>query len=342
MSTSELASQLLDAHVAFIRGQLTGPGLETLVAENLDATLADAETLTLADVVDAADIKATAHVFALDMVLGGAVPALVGDTLRKLFGHRVNNRTTLADLVPDDTFDEWLDKSLELEEAREALVHVVVTSPVFAALISELLYAGIKGYVTDSKVADRIPGARSALKLGKKMANRARPDLADSVDARLRSYAEANTRSSLAASEEFMKGMLASPAFRDGMRAMWDEYKVVRLSELRAYVSDEDLEELFVVGYEHWQHLRGTAWLRALIDAGIDQFFATFRKHTLRALLDAVGVTPEHIRTEALRFAPRAIAALDKKDLLEPAIRRNLAPFYESPEVRAILKAGAG
>lgn len=337
MTQKDLATRLLDAHVAHTHKRLTGPELEALIAENIDATLADAEVLKLADVVSATDIKAAAHTYALDMVLGGAVPALVGDIVRKLFAHKVNDKTRLIDLIPDETFDDWLDKLLELKEAREALIHVTVTSPVFAALISELLYAGARGYVTDSKVADRIPGARSALKLGAKMASRAKPDLADAVDSKLRAYAKANTQSSLAASEEFLRGMLASPAFRNGLHDMWDEYKNTPLGEMRAYLADEDIEELFVVGYEHWQHLRSTKWLRALIDAGIDQFFASFKKHTLRELLDAIGVTPEHIHTEAKRFAPPIIDALDKKKLLEGVIRRNLEPFYASDAARSLL-----
>lgn len=337
MSTPELASQLLDAHVAFVRKQLTGPEFEALIDRNLTASLADCEQLKLGDVVSAKDIKAATHTYALDMVLGGAVPALVGDIVRKLFGHKVNDKTALIDLIPDDTFDEWLDKLLELKEAREALIHVTVTSPVFAALIAELLYAGARGYVTDSKVADRIPGARSALKIGAKMASRAKPDLADAVDGKLRAYAKANTQSSLAASEDFLRGMLASPVFRDGLHDMWDEYKTTPLGEMRSYLSDEDLEELFVIGYEHWQHLRSTRWLRAMIDAGVDQFFTSFKKHTLRELLDAIGVTPEHIRAEALRFAPPVIAGLDKKGLLDGVIRRNLEPFYASDEAKALL-----
>ena len=337
MSNPDLASRLLDAHVAFVHAQLTGPEFAALIDRNLEATLADAEQLKLADVVSAKDVKAAVHTYALDMVLGGAVPALVGDIVRKLFGHKVNDKTRLVDLIPDDTFDEWLDKLLELQEAREALIHVVVTSPVFAALIAELLYAGARGYVTDSKLADRIPGARSALKIGARMASRAKPDLAEAVDGKLRAYAKANTQSSLAASEEFLRGMLASPVFRNGLHDMWDEYKATPLGEMRAYLADEDLEELFVIGYEHWQHLRGTAWLRALIDAGVDQFFANFKKHTLRELLDAVGVTPEHIRAEALRFAPPVIAGLDKKGLLDGVIRRNLEPFYASEAAQAAL-----
>ncbi|MBR9814761.1 hypothetical protein GYB61_13015 [bacterium] len=337
MSKTDLATQLLDAHVAFTKQQLTGPGFEALVGRNLDATMADAEQLKLAEVVAAKDVKAVAHTYALDMVLGGAVPALVGDMLRKLFGHKINDKTRLIDLIPDETFDEWLDKLIELKEAREALIHVTVTSPVFAALISELLYAGARGYVTDSKVADRIPGARSALKIGAKMASRAKPDLADAVDSKLRAYAKANTQSSLAASEDFLRGMLASPAFRDGLHDMWDEYKTTPLGEMRAYLADDDLEDLFVIGYEHWQHLRETKWLRALIDAGIDQFFASFKKHSLRELLDAIGVTPDHIRADVQRFLPPVIASLDNKGLLDELIRRNLAPFYESDAAKALL-----
>ena len=40
---------------------------------------------------------------------------------------------------------------------------------------------------------------------------------------------------------------------------------------------------------------------------------------------------------EAMRYAPHVIKALNRRKLLEPAIRRNLESFYQSEAALAIL-----
>jgi hypothetical protein len=42
---------------------------------------------------------------------------------------------------------------------------------------------------------------------------------------------------------------------------------------------------------------------------------------------------------EAMRFAPPVIKALNKKKMIEPVVRRNLARFYHSDAARAVLDA---
>jgi hypothetical protein len=56
-------------------------------------------------------------------------------------------------------------------------------------------------------------------------------------------------------------------------------------------------------------------------------------------LLDDLGISREIMLREAMRFAPHVIKVLNKKKLLEPVIRRNLARFYHSDAARAVLGA---
>jgi len=50
-----------------------------------------------------------------------------------------------------------------------------------------------------------------------------------------------------------------------------------------------------------------------------------------------MGISRKMILTDLMRFAPPALAAIKKKKLMEPLIRRWLEPFYHSPAAAALL-----
>lgn len=333
------AAALLDAHVAWMADRLQGDALRDEVERQVDAFLADGKRLKLKDVVKPAAIQQTARKYAVEMELGGAMPELVGHIARSLYGHRVLDRTRLADLMPDKLFEELLDKLLELKPLRTALVHEAVGNPIFASLIADLLTNGIRDYVASgTQAASRVPGAASALKLGKAVVARAKPSLGDTLEGNLRAFARKHTEASLKSTERFLLEAIESDQAREVILDLWADKKHLPVSTLRKGLSQLDVEELFVIIYERWQHLRKTALFGQLVDAGIDTFFETFGDYTLAALLDEIGVTREMMIDDALRFAPQVVSTLKKKKMLEPAIRRQLEGFYASPAAQDILK----
>ncbi|MBI2382992.1 MAG: hypothetical protein HYV18_02845 [Gammaproteobacteria bacterium] len=333
------ARALLDAHVAYVIAQLEGPALHATIERNLDAILADARRLKLKAVVGAGLVKQTVREYAVHMRLGGAMPELVGDIARKLYRHKALDRTTLAEALPDRMFEQFLDKALELKTLREALVRESVANPIYSSLIAELLYSGIRDYVGRSRVADRIPGARAALRLGKNLVDRAKPELGAMLEENLKSYVRKNTQASMQASEAFLLRVFETDEFREVVLGLWADNKHRTLADLRDFAGSLDIEEFFVISYEYWQHLRGTHVFQEMVDAGIDAFYAKYGNSTLHAILDEVGVTREMMLADALRFAPPLVAALKKQKLLEPLIRRNLEGFYASEAAQAILRA---
>ncbi len=336
-AAAETAQLLLDAHVAFVLERLEGDAFPQWLRAELDAILADAGKLKLREVVTPAAVKATARHYAGEMSLGGAMPALVGEIARRLHAHPIHERTTLSDLLPDAVFAELLDKALDLGVLRDALIRESVTNPIYSQLITELLYTGIRDYLANNPMTDRLPGARSALKLGKAVMARARPELGAAVEENLKAWVSRNARSSLAASEAFLRESFDDDGVRKMVLELWENTRHLPVSSARDYLSAQDIEEFFVIGYEYFQHLRGTAYFGALIDTGIDAFFDVHGKDRLDQLLDSIGIDREMMLADALRFAPPVIKALRKKKLLDGAIRRQLEPFYRSAAALGIL-----
>ena len=337
MPKADLAQQLLDAQVQFTLKRLTGDELQQSIQDNVDQLLAVAEKLKLSEVVKPAQVKQVALRYASDLQLDAGIPELIGLIARKLYDHKIHERTTLEELLPDRMFAQYLDKALEMEPLRERLIAETISNPIYSALISDVLYNGIKGYLANSKLAERIPGARSALKLGRAMASKARPDLESNLDEGLRNYVRKSTKANLQSSEAFLNKMFSSDQIREVILDIWAEHKHHTVAEARDFVGKLDLEEIIVLGYEHWQHLRQTPLYKTLIEAGIEQFFKRYGKHTLSNLLDDIGIERQMLLDDAMLFLPPALQALQAKKLLEPVVRANLAPFYESPEVGKLL-----
>lgn len=326
------AQALLDAHVQFIVDQLSGKSLQTVIERELDALLAAAERLTLNEVVTRDMIKATALTYAADLELHGAIPELVGDVARALYAHKIQTKTALKDLLSDERFKEVLDKILELKTARKQLVHAAVGNPLYADIAADLIYNGVKGYLNDNPLTKNIPGMSSMMKLGSSVMGGAK------MEGNLKGYIRASLKPILKQSEHFLLDTLDDDRLRDTSLMVWKHLKTHKLSEVRASIKSEDIEDFFVIGYEIWRELRKTAYYREMIGAGIDAFFDKYGDVSLGELLEEMGMTREILLAEAMRFAPHVLPVLKKKKPLELAIRRNLESFYDSAAAKTILE----
>ncbi|MGH8493333.1 MAG: hypothetical protein ACRERR_09550 [Moraxellaceae bacterium] len=338
-----LTQALLDAHIAYLQEQLTGNALQELLETEVDQLLELATQIRLNEAVTRYMIKDTVRVYAVELELSGAIPELVGDIARGLHAHPIHAETTLGDLMPDGLFAEFLDKILEMRDLRERLVHEAVANPVYAALASDVVLEGIRGYAQQGmERARRLPAAGRAVRLGQSLLGSALPVIEEGLEENLRKYMRRSMEEILQRSEEFLLGHFDEEKIRELVLDVWDLLKEKRIAGIKSGISSLDLEEFFVIGYETWRELRLTPFYIALIDSGIDSFFDKYGESTLSDLLDEIGITRDIAMREAMRFAPPVIAMLERKQLLAPILRRNLEGFYSSPAVSKILdKAGS-
>lgn len=328
---------LLEAHIAFMLDDLAGAGLPTLIESVLDGLLDDATRIALEEAVTCDMIKATARTYAIELDLKGGIPELIGEVVRALHAHPIHQRTALSDLVTDRRFRELLDHALALKSVREHLVTGVIRSRMYESFASELLYNGIREYLASNAITRGIPGARSAMKLGRAMVSRATSGFEDAIEEGLKRQIG---RTVTSVSERMARPLIDGERdenLREFALDFWQQVRDTQLGDFTRQLSAVEIEELFVTLYETWRELRGTEFIGAMIDAGIDCFFDKYGDATLAELLDDLGITRTLMLAEALRFGPRVIAALHGRGLLEPSIRRLLERFYRSGKVEQVL-----
>lgn len=332
------AEKLLDAHVQFALDQLTGDNLRTNIEDELDHALEAAQKITLNEAVTRAQIKETVKTYAVDLDLHGAIPELTGDIARALYEHGIHDRTDFGDLITDQQFIDILDQVLAMKELREKVIKRSIGNPLFAALVSDVLYNGIKGYASDNPLTKNSKVAASALSIGKSLLNKATPGLEQTIEDGVKRYIASNIKSTQRQAEKFLRDRIEDDALRERAIELWDENKHHKVSIFRDYVSEREVEEGFVTGYEVWRKLRRTEYYWTTIEVGIDAFFDKYGDATLREVLDEIGIHRDMMMDEAMRYAPPVIQLLKKKKLLEPRIRRQFEKFYLSETARDILQ----
>ncbi len=329
----DLAQRLLDAHTRFQVEQLRGDNFAALVAEEVDHALVAAARFRLEDVVSRRDVVDVAVKYVATFRLPGAIPEIAGDIAMRVRTDRAND-VPVTEVVGRRHVEAIVGKVIEMQEVRGRLADTLADNPSVHLWLTDFLHGlSTEAVLTNRRMAERIPGVKSALSLGDRIAGGAVRE-ADKLG---RAAAERAARGIL----NRWRDAMAQPAdddIVDTVLDVWDEMSGRTMSEVLDSVEDDDLVDLLVIGYDFWLDVRESPYLHALISTGVDYFFDTYGQFTLDALLTEFGLGRGDLIEEAMRFAPRAIAALDEAGELETLVRRRLAAFYESAEARAVLE----
>jgi hypothetical protein len=329
----ETAARLLDAQIDFFLALLGPDQFEELVTEEVDHWLATVGGLSMERLVSREDVKAVARKYATGLTIPGAIPELAGEAVARIYRDPAQDRHRLGELTADGALHELIEKLTELPVLQRGLAANPVTQAVLAARLHGLAHLMIE---QNRRLAERLPGAASLLDAVLTVIDRARPGGLPELDARLAELSGQIARRLLALIDHAPPSPHV-PDLAGVITELIDDNAERPVGALRAQLSAEDLEDLLVLGYEFWRRLRETDYLRSLIDAGVDFVFDKYGQTTLRELLDEFAITREDLIEEAMRFAPSVIATLRENGMLAAVLRRRLAPFFASDEVRSLL-----
>jgi hypothetical protein len=343
------AEQLLDAHVAHELRQLQGDDFTALVASEVDHALAAASTLTLDRVMHRDQVKAVAIKYVATFRLPGAIPEIATD-IATLIRHSPANDVPLGTLISRPRVDELVGVIAEMRSIRMGVLRGIADSSTLQAGVGGLVRGLATGaFGTGRRFAARVPGAGVGSTLAGMVADQASrapgagrvgevvAPVLDGVDQRSKELSERAARMLLGYLSDSAATAVTDEEFREAVLEIWDTLANRPVRVFMDAVSDDQLVDLFVAAYQAWLDLRTSDYLPALVEAGVDVFFDTYRDFTLDKLLEEFGLGAADLVEEAMRFAPPVIEALVETGLLEELIRRRLASFYLSDEARALI-----
>ncbi|WP_370261060.1 hypothetical protein [Limnobacter sp.] len=334
---AQLADQLLEAQTAFWMQQLKGKKFQALVADEIERALDVIQQVTLNQAVDLEKVKATAQRYAVEMEIGGAIPELFGEIARVIYHFPASRRTKVGQVVPDAVATEFIKKLFEQHGVLDHAVTNVRNSEPFRNFLSDVVFTVLKGYMFEQNNLMKFGSVAHSTRRAREWLKNRAPELSETLEDKARQLMESAVASSL----EMVDDTLDNEHYRENAMnsalAFWDVVRQWPLSAYKDYVTEQDLQEFMVIGYEFWLGFRETDYLKKCIDAGVDFFFDKYGDQTLGVLLEDIGVSREMIVDEVCGYAPELADLLIETGLAETFIRRHLKRFYTSKKTLDLL-----
>ncbi|PZO12884.1 MAG: hypothetical protein DCE87_14205 [Betaproteobacteria bacterium] len=333
----DLASQLLEAEVAFWLQNLKGKKFQALLADELNHVLARLEHIRLCDAVDESKVKATARRYAVEMEIGGAIPELFGEIANRIFEFPASRTTKIGEVVSDSIATEFIEKIFEQNGVLDHAVSNIRNSTPFRHFLSDVIFTVLKGYVFEQNNLMKFSTVASSTRKVREWLSTKAPDLSEGLEERVRNLMESGVKGSLEMVDETLDNEQYRETAMNSALAFWDVVREWPLTAYRDYLTEQDLQEFMVLGYEFWLEFRNTEYLKSCIDLGVDFFFEKYGEQSLQDLLDDIGISHEMISDELDNYIPDLAALLIKEGLAESFLRRNLQRFYSSKKVQDLL-----
>lgn len=340
MSTEpgDLADRLLDAQVEFVLAELSSGRFAEVAASAVTDASAVAATVVVADVVDADQVKQAGR--RLVELIGGSVfvedmgPALAD----AIYALSYSEDHRLGEVVDRDPVAALVAKLLSMNTLHERALDRLTESPLVAVVASRLVAKLIADVVQQNRArAEKVPGVGSLWSLGTSAASRVRGASDRYLDPLLGDAAGKGAEFALRRTNNAIRELIRDAPLQEAAMQMWDLHAEQPISDLRAYLSQQDLRELVLIVSEIVASARNEDYTGDVLDACVDVFFERYGRHDIAAVMLELGIGRDDVVAGIRRFAPPVIEAIKDNGVLAAQIRKRLEPFFHSDTVTALL-----
>lgn len=333
-----LADRLLDAQVAFVLDELTGPEGAALIAEEVRGVLTALEDVPLREVLDPDAVRTTVHGGLAAIGGSEALGAMVATLVPTLHGLDDHEQHDLGDVVMWGGIEAIVDVLTRSEQLREEVLERLSKSPAVSTLSMRFVSALVGDAVQQNRErAEKLPGMKSVLGMGDLAARTARGMAPKQLENAVGGVADKGAQAAMDRVSRALVDAFDEQVVREAVMEIWDLHAEDRIAGLRAYLPVEDVQDIAANGHALWLDLQGTPWFTAIVDAAIDAFFAAHGDRPVGEVLSDHGIDDALVEAAVERHATDLVAALHEHGQLEALVRRRLAPFYADPATLALL-----
>lgn len=330
------AQALLDAHTRHVLSELSGDSLTALLNEEAAEFwdwLGKRPASAVADEVRVRDLLLRN---VLDITPSNRLLEQIGVLATRALENPINRQTKLEDLLNVREYDLIVDRLIALEDLRRDLVHGVMQNPSVTQLVSDLVYNGVKSYMSENGgLAKKVPGMSSLMKMGKGMMEKVGAD--DALDNALKNYISRNTRSTMEMSEQLVTSALETPKLKEISRQFWQAVKSMPLGNISRHVKPDDVRDVVTIGATIWNHFRQTTFARDHLSDLVHTWFERWGNEPATAALESVGLSKERLQKEVQLIGTPLVNELMISGHLETRVHLHLERFYQSIEVNQLL-----
>lgn len=338
LSPKSAARKLLDLHVAHEMKIIEAEPLAAWLEKEVDHLWSTLAQVKLAEFIPPEVIVGAIERNVIEREIPGAVAEIAGEGAASLFSADFHLKTVAGKIISTKQITEFIDKGLELKDQREALMEKVIHQPIYAQLVSDLMYRGIVRYIYDDNVlSKKIPGVSSILKFSTKMVNKTVPKLEGAVEDNVKAFIADNIALLLRQSQSFLSEALTDEELKDMFLGVWAVLEGKELGGLQKGMDTIDLTEFVVLGYEFWKKFRKTEYFSLCCQHVVSDIYEKYGDEPVGAFLSDFAIDQSFVMNEFKAFSPSILSSLKSSGHIEALIRRRLEPFYLTEDVAEIL-----
>ncbi len=328
---------LLQLQTDFLIRQISGEALRQRVDEELTLLLQELGQRRLHELID--------HAALLELLQKHVLGYQPGSTLRsELRNHilRLLNSPVFQEAVPEhllhtEDIQNLVRTLLAQKELLQTVVHNSLANPVYAEVLSDLLYHSIKDYMLqENLLTKKVPGMASLMKIGKgvveKMGN-----LEENFEKAIKNYIRKNIASSISLSEQLILQACEGPAIERALLDLWQQIRSTPMHRLTRHVNAENLQTIDDLLQSAWNRWRVTPLARRLAADLLQTWFESNTERTLGQLLNLLSIDIRTLVLDALPVIEPATTLLIDNGFLHQRLQARLLEFYQQDSVQHLL-----
>ncbi|MFB7716989.1 hypothetical protein [Nocardia sp. NPDC056100] len=337
----DTAELLLDAAVAYILDQVSG---ETLVAHS-DSILRDAfevaETMKVGEILERASVQQTA-LSIIELLNSSALNRNLFEALADaIYELAANDEFRLGDVVDRDGVVRLVATVLGMHTMFERGLDRFAQSPLVGTVAATFVNRIVSGAADAARSrAERIPVVKSALSLGDRTVGRVLSASDKAFGERLGEAGAAAAQFAVKRTNHAILTVIKETPLTDAAMEVYDLFAGEPVSDLREFIELEELRALIGAIFDLVTTVENHEYLTELVGDATDILLNHYGDYTVAGLWQEVGLTPELLRDEFVRYAPPIIDLAKADGVLAGLVRQRVEPFFRSAAVTEIL-AGA-
>ncbi|MFF2551508.1 hypothetical protein ACFVUS_10945 [Nocardia sp. NPDC058058] len=337
----DTAELLLDAAVAYILDQISG---ESLVAHS-DSILRDAfevaETMKVGEVLERASVQQTA-LSIIELLNSSALNRNLFEALADaIYELAANDQFRLGDVVDRDGVARLVATVLGMHTMFERGLDRFAQSPLVGTVAATFVNRIVSGAADAARSrAEKIPVVKSALSLGDRTVGRVLSAGDKAFGERLGEAGAAAAQYAVKRTNHAILTVVKETPLTDAAMEVYDLFANEPVSDLREFIELEELRALIGAIFDLVTTVKNHDYLAELVGDATDILLNHYGDYTVAGLWQEVGLTPELLRDEFVRYAPPIIDLAKADGVLAGLVRQRVEPFFRSAVVTEIL-AGA-
>jgi hypothetical protein len=331
------ARKLLDAQVRFHLDRLTGDELAATVTRLAESLLTATDGQPLEDLVDAAAVKEIVA-RALATLPGSAAVTGIVELATGVALDGPDQHFTFGDLVERDRVEALLDELLALSPVLERALERLTASPLVGTAASRFM-GRIVGEVLQANraVTDKVPGLGALMSFGTSAASKVVGAADKQFEGLIGDTVGKGGTFAVRRLNKIVIETLRDPTTREAVLQVWDLVAAERVVGLDRHATREEITGVVGAAHELVIASASSEHVARLAEVVVDAFLDRFGGYSPTELLDELDLSRQDVVADLVRIAPAVVDALRESGDLERILRAELAPFYSSPEVTALL-----